>query len=348
MVVLGDLGELLRMRHGIGAVPQLGVVAPERPGSAGRAAGRAPRDPARDVAGAPAAASPASRRRGPRARRPPGPLAARYDFPARRLHDDLPVPADVAVLRFSGSFDAPGTVRPQRVRGAGFEMGDEEFRAAYRALPGGKHPDLLALHRACRPAEGPAHAGGPRPARSPTSTAGRGASDEAVEVLAPGRGGPAGRAAPPGDARPVPDGAARATTRRRASAARGRLPRPRSPRLRASSPGWPGWLRPGRGRARLRPPRAWTPTPRTPGCHAWYVRTRPDSAARPEPAPAAEQLAHVALFAEGRENAERQGPAGGRAPVLRHGHRPAPLVRAAGAPAGRRGGPGAAERTARR
>jgi hypothetical protein len=40
------------------------------------------------------------------------------------------------------------------------------------------------------------------------------------------------------------------------------------------------------------------------GCHAWYVRTRPQGPEeRPAPVAAGDQLAHVALFAEGQENA---------------------------------------------
>lgn len=39
------------------------------------------------------------------------------------------------------------------------------------------------------------------------------------------------------------------------------------------------------------------------GCHGWYVRTRAEDRAEAEPVAAGEQLAHVALFAEGQENA---------------------------------------------
>ncbi|MFC8417637.1 polysaccharide pyruvyl transferase family protein [Streptomyces coelicoflavus] len=296
MVVLGDLGELLRMRHGIGAVaqsPQAGegrAVPPDGLLVVQRA----------DVAGAPAAgsAAPAPDDGGLVLGDRLVPLAARYDFPARRLHDDLPVPADVVVLRFSGSFDAPGHGPAAEARRR-FEMGDEEFRAAYRALPGGKHPDLLA------------HLAPPllkaRPSLDLARTVadvhrGQGRYDEAVEVLAP-------VVADRLDAPRCQETLGLCLMAlSRYDEAEGHL------LLAAASPDLAprafaqlarlAWVCGRDADAHAYAREGLEADPTDAGCHAWYVRTRPDAGAPPGPAaPAAEQLAHVALFAEGRENA---------------------------------------------
>ncbi|WP_238696940.1 CDC27 family protein [Streptomyces sp. E5N298] len=297
MVVLGDLGELLRMRHGIGAVPQL-----VHAGEAGERRAVPPDGllviQRADVAGAPAAASPAADDEGLALGDHLVPLAARYDFPARRLHDDLPVPADVAVLRFSGSFDAPGYGPATEARRR-FEMGDEEFRAAYRALPGGKHPDLLA------------HLAPPllkaRPSLDLARTVAdvhrrQGRYDEAVEVLAP-------VVADRLDAPRCQETLGLCLMAlSRYDEAEGHL------LLAAASPDLAprafaqlarlAWVCGRDADAHAYAREGLDADPTDAGCHAWYVRTRPDSAAPPRPAaPAAEQLAHVALFAEGRENA---------------------------------------------
>ncbi|MFJ3600007.1 MULTISPECIES: tetratricopeptide repeat protein [unclassified Streptomyces] len=71
------------------------------------------------------------------------PLDSRYDFRALRLRDDLAVPEDVVVLNFA---DTPTSCTgPAQAARARHDLDDEAFRAAYLALPGAKHPDLL-LH----------------------------------------------------------------------------------------------------------------------------------------------------------------------------------------------------------
>ncbi|MFD7457144.1 MULTISPECIES: polysaccharide pyruvyl transferase family protein [unclassified Streptomyces] len=298
MVVLGDLGELLRMRHGVGAVPQLagdggrsvrpdGLLVVQRADVADAVADRLTADADLDAVLGEVLV----------------PVDARYDFLTRRLHDDTPVPAHVAVLRFTGPFDEPGYGPATEARRR-FEMNDEDFRAAYRALPGGKHPDLLAhfappLLRA-------------RPSLDLARTVadgyrGQGRYDEAVDVLAP--------------------------------VLRDRLDAPRCQEtlglclmalsrydeaeahllLAAASPDVAprafaqlarlAWVCGREEDAHAYARDGLEADPTDAGCHAWFVRTRPDAPGRPEqpeqpePAPAAEQLAHVALFAEGQENA---------------------------------------------
>ncbi|MGX1132705.1 tetratricopeptide (TPR) repeat protein [Streptomyces glaucescens] len=295
MVVLGDLGELLRMRHGVGAVAQLaddgrrsvrpdGLLVVQRADVADAVADRLTGDVDLDAAlGAVLV-----------------PVDARYDFLTRRLHDDTPVPAHVAVLRFTGPFDEPGYGPATEARRR-FEMSDEDFRAAYRALPGGKHPDLLA------------HFAPPllrsRPSLDLARTVAdgyrrQGRYDEAVDVLAP--------------------------------VLRDRLDAPRCQEtlglclmalsrydeaeahllLAAASPDVAprafaqlarlAWLCGREEDAHAYARDGLEADPTDAGCHAWFVRTRPEAPGRPEqpePAPAAEQLAHVALFAEGQENA---------------------------------------------
>ncbi|NEE05147.1 polysaccharide pyruvyl transferase family protein, partial [Streptomyces sp. SID7499] len=75
------------------------------------------------------------------------PLDSRADFRARRLHDDLPVPADVVVLNFAGVPATRTGLAPAHAARDRFDLDDEAFRAAFLALPGAKHPDLL-LHLA--------------------------------------------------------------------------------------------------------------------------------------------------------------------------------------------------------
>ncbi len=96
-VVLGDIGPLLRLRHGVGAVPRAGaddvrgglldgLLVVQRADLddsllARLAAGEDPETVLEKVL---------------------NPVDGRYDFPAARLGDDLPVPPHVAVLRFPG------------------------------------------------------------------------------------------------------------------------------------------------------------------------------------------------------------------------------------------------------
>ncbi|MEV5998448.1 polysaccharide pyruvyl transferase family protein [Streptomyces griseomycini] len=298
MVVLGDVGELLRMRHGVGAVPQLlcdgaggerravlpdGLLVVQRADVDGAAADRLA-DAGGD--GLDAALEGVLT-----------PLDARYDFLTRRLHDDTPVPAHVAVLRFTGPFDEPG-YGPAAGARRRFEMGDEEFRAAYCALPGEKHPDLLAhlappLLRA-RPSLGLARTVADVYRR-------QGRYDEAVAVLAPVV---ADRLDAPRCQETL--GVCLMALSRYDEAEAHLL-------LAAASPDVAprafaqlarlAWLCGREEDARRYARHGLEADPTDAGCHAWYVRTRADVPGPREPDAAADQLAHVALFAEGRENA---------------------------------------------
>ncbi|MFI5570858.1 polysaccharide pyruvyl transferase family protein [Streptomyces sp. NPDC051740] len=289
MVVLGDIGELLRLRHGVGAVPQLlcdeegrerrtvlpdGLLVVQRADADGTAADGTGQVPEEILA----------------------PLDARYDFLTRRLYDDAPVPPQVAVLHFTGPFDEPGYGPATEARRR-FEMGDEEFRAAYCALPGEKHPDLLAhlappLLRA-RPSLGLARTVADVYRR-------QGRYDEAVDVLAP----------VVGDRLDAPrcqetlgvclmalsrydEAEARLLL---AAASPDVAPRAFAQLARLA------WLCGRETDAHAYARDGLEADPTDAGCHSWYVRTRAE-APETEPLPATEQLAHVALFAEGQENA---------------------------------------------
>ncbi|MFK4150841.1 polysaccharide pyruvyl transferase family protein [Streptomyces fungicidicus] len=289
MVVLGDLGELLRMRHGVGAVPQSlcdgeGRERREVLPDGLRVIQRADTDGAGPDAGVPEGVL--------------TPVDARYDFLTRRLYDDTPVPPHVAVLHFTGPPDEPGYGPAAEARRR-FEMGDEEFRAAYCALPGEKHPDLLAhlappLLRA-------------RPSLDLARTVAdvyrrQGRYDEAVDVLAP----------VVGDRLDAPrcqetlgvclmalsrydEAEARLLL---AAASPDVAPRAFAQLARLA------WLCGREAQAHAYARAGLEADPTDSGCHAWYVRTRAqDPGEQPEPLPAGEQLAHVALFAEGQENA---------------------------------------------
>ncbi|MGH3312447.1 MAG: polysaccharide pyruvyl transferase family protein [Streptomyces sp.] len=143
MVVVGDLGELLRMRGGVGAVPQLLTEDPskERRTVLG--------DGLLVIQGASLDAS-------LRTRLADGSsgcldreledvlvrLDARYDFLAYRLFDDAPVPENAVVLRFTAGAGGTGYEPAERCRSR-FELSDEEFHTAYCTLRGAKHPELL-------------------------------------------------------------------------------------------------------------------------------------------------------------------------------------------------------------
>ncbi|MEU3252727.1 polysaccharide pyruvyl transferase family protein [Streptomyces sp. NPDC006997] len=290
MVVLGDLGELLRLRHGVAAVPQVSY---DADGTERRAVlpdglyvvQRADVD---DAAPDPAAGGPLTV------------LDARYDFLARRLRDDLPVPADVAVLRFTGPADAPGH-GPATEAWRRFTMADEDFWAAYCALPGGRHPDLLALCAppllAVRSSLALAHTVADVYRR-------QGRYDEAVDVLAPVV---ADRLDAPRCQETLglclmalsryDEAEARLLL---AAASPDVAPRAFAQLARLA------WLCGRTADAHAYARQGLSADPADAGCHAWSVRTagpaqRGDGDDDTD-APA-EQLAHVALFAEGRENA---------------------------------------------
>lgn len=74
-------------------------------------------------------------------------LDARYNFVKRRLSGDLPVPDSTAILHFTGRHKpwqgGEAGYREAEDRWHEFELSDAEFHAAYLALPGAKHHDLL-------------------------------------------------------------------------------------------------------------------------------------------------------------------------------------------------------------
>ncbi|WP_326803784.1 polysaccharide pyruvyl transferase family protein [Streptomyces sp. NBC_01788] len=296
MVVLGDLGELLRMRRGVGAVPQTlcdgeggerravlpgGLLVIQRADVDDTLAARLTGDGGPDLTPADVLV----------------PMEARYGFLTHRLPGGSPVPANIAVLHFTGPSGAPvhGPAAEARRR---FEMSDEEFRAAYCALPGDKHPDLLAhcappLLRA-RPSLGLARTVADVYRR-------QGRYDEAVEVLAP----------VVGDRLDAPRcqetlGVCLMALSRYAEAEAHLL-------LAAASPDVAprafaqlarlAWLCGREEDAHAYAREGLDADPTDAGCHSWYARTRPGGPEPEQPDAAADQLAHVALFAEGQENA---------------------------------------------
>ncbi|MFF0166024.1 glycosyltransferase [Streptomyces prasinus] len=153
MVVLGDLGELLRLREGLAAVPQffygqhklnsgLLVIQREYLGDAFcaklDAAGRSgDYELDKHDQGILNAVLDGDFVR----------LDARYNFVKRRLSGDLPVPDDTAILHFTGRHKPwqggeAGYGRAEE-RWREFELSDAEFQAAYLARPGTLHHDLL-------------------------------------------------------------------------------------------------------------------------------------------------------------------------------------------------------------
>ncbi|WPP31671.1 polysaccharide pyruvyl transferase family protein [Streptomyces sp. CL7] len=294
-VVLGDIGPLLRLRHGVGAVPRAGaddvrgglldgLLVVQRADLddsllARLAAGEDPETVVEKVL---------------------NPVDGRYDFPASRLGDDLPVPPHVAVLRFPRASGVPAS-GPAAEAWRRFAPDDDAFRAAYCALPGEKHPELLA------------HLAPPLLTARPSLDLARtvaevyrrqGRYDEAVEVLAP----------VVGDRLDAPRcqetlGVCLMALSRYAEAEARLL-------LAAASPDVAprayaqlarlAWILGRDEDARRYALEGLDADPTDAGCHAWQVRTRPERAETDgggEPAAAGEQLAHVALFAEGRENA---------------------------------------------
>ncbi|MFK0060124.1 polysaccharide pyruvyl transferase family protein [Streptomyces werraensis] len=294
-VVLGDVRPLLRLRHGVGAVPRTGADDVRGgPLDGLLVVQRADLDEtllARLAAGEDPATA---------LEKVLTPVDGRYDFPAARLGDDLPVPADVAVLRFPVGSGAPASGPAAEARGR-FETDDKAFRAAYCALPGEKHPELLA------------HLAPPLLAARPSLDLARtvaevhrrqGRYDEAVEVLAP----------VVGDRLDAPRcqetlGVCLMALSRYAEAEARLL-------LAAASPDVAprayaqlarlAWILGRDEDARRYALQGLDADPTDAGCHAWHVRTRAEEEQAEdggEPAHAREQLAHVALFAEGRENA---------------------------------------------
>ncbi|MFH8756763.1 polysaccharide pyruvyl transferase family protein [Streptomyces atroolivaceus] len=302
MVVLGSLLPLLALRTGVAAVPQ--------PGPAG---GRTVRDDGllviqrQDVTDAVLdALDEGGEDVVDRAIGEAGllePLGSRYDFPAGRLYDDAPVPASTVVLHFEEdlSGEEPAHGGPAREARERFEMDDEEFRSAYRALPGPSHPELL-LHCAL-----PFPEGGRAPVDLVRQVAEvhrqQGRYDEAVALLT----------AAVADRPDLPRchetlGISLMALSRYEEAEAHLLLATVSPDFAARAYGQLArlaWLLGRTEEAHAYAREGIDADPTDGNCHAWFVRTSPDRGAVPSagPAPAGEQLAHVALFADGQENA---------------------------------------------
>ncbi|MEW2546181.1 glycosyltransferase [Streptomyces sp. NPDC047002] len=155
MVVLGDLGELLRLREGIAAVPQFfygqhklnsGLLVIQREYLTDAFCARL------DAVGRSGDYELDKHDQGILNAVLDGDfvrLDSRYNFVKRRLSGDLPVPEDTVVLHFTGRHK-PWQGGEDGYAGAeecwrSFELADDRFRAAYLALPKALHHDL-AVH----------------------------------------------------------------------------------------------------------------------------------------------------------------------------------------------------------
>ncbi|MFG2603676.1 glycosyltransferase [Streptomyces sp. NPDC048514] len=152
MVVLGDLGELLRLREGLAAVPQFfygrhklnsGLLVIQREYLSDAFCAKI------DQAGRTGAYELDKHDQGILNAVLDGDfvrLDARYNFVKRRLSGDLPVPDDTAILHFTGRHKPwqggeAGYARAEE-RWRDFELDEADFHAAYLAK-GGHHHDLL-------------------------------------------------------------------------------------------------------------------------------------------------------------------------------------------------------------
>ncbi|MFI6552980.1 polysaccharide pyruvyl transferase family protein [Streptomyces griseus] len=293
MVVLGPLDALLKLRTGVAAVP--------RPGPDGTPGphGDVPDDGLLVI-----------QRRDLDHSVPPAaardihesvlvPLEPRYDFRALRLRDDLAVPEDVVVLNFAG---APTTsTGPAHAARARFDLDDEAFRAAYLALPGPQHPDLL-LHLALPFPEG---------SRPPIDLVrriaeihrGRGRHDEAVALLGEAV---VGRPDLPRCHETL--GVCLMALSRYEEAETHLLLATASPDFAPRAYGQLArlaWLLGRTEDARGYALAGLETDPADANCRVWYARTSEMIAAggAVPGSPPGEQLAHVALFADGEENA---------------------------------------------
>ncbi|WP_055694020.1 glycosyltransferase [Streptomyces prasinopilosus] len=153
MVVLGDLGELLRLREGLAAVPQFfygqhklnsGLLVIQREYLSDAFCAKL------DATGRSGDYELDKHDQGILNAVLDGDfvrLDARYNFVKRRLSGDLPVPEDTAILHFTGRHKPwqggeAGYGRAEE-RWREFELSDAEFQAAYLARPGTLHHDLL-------------------------------------------------------------------------------------------------------------------------------------------------------------------------------------------------------------
>lgn len=227
------------------------------------------------------------------------PLDSRYDFRALRLGDDLAVPDGVVVLNFAGTqTTCTGPAHEVRAR---HDLDDEAFRAAYLALPGAKHPDLL-LHLALPFPDG---------SRPPIDLVrqlaeihrGRGHHDLAVALLGEAV---AGRPDLPRCHETL--GVCLMALSRYEEAETHLLLATASPDFAPRAYGQLArlaWLLSRTEDARGYALAGLESDPTDANCRAWYARTSEMAAAgatAPDTSPG-EQLAHVALFADGDENA---------------------------------------------
>ncbi|MFG3409600.1 polysaccharide pyruvyl transferase family protein [Streptomyces sp. NPDC048142] len=229
------------------------------------------------------------------------PLDSRHDFRALRLNDDLPVPEGVVVLNFADAPAARTGLAPAHAARDRFDLDDEAFRAAYLALPGPKHPDLL-LHLALPFPDRP---------RPPIDLVrqlaeilrGRGRHDEAVALLGEAV---AGRPDLPRCHETL--GVCLMALSRYEEAETHLLLATASPDFAPRAFGQLArlaWLLGRTEDARGYALAGLEADPTDANCRAWYTRTsetvipdRSSAGVRP-----GEQLAHVALFADGEENA---------------------------------------------
>ncbi|MCX2928265.1 glycosyltransferase [Streptomyces sp. NEAU-W12] len=153
MVVLRDLGELLRLREGLAAVPQFfygqhklnsGLLVIQREYLSDAFCARL------DATGRSGDYELDKHDQGILNAVLDGDfvrLDARYNFVKRRLSGDLPVPEDTAILHFTGRHKpwqgGEAGYGQAEDRWRGFDLSDAEFQAAYLAQPGGHHHDLL-------------------------------------------------------------------------------------------------------------------------------------------------------------------------------------------------------------
>ncbi|MFI1222691.1 MULTISPECIES: polysaccharide pyruvyl transferase family protein [unclassified Streptomyces] len=301
-VVLGRLDALLELRTGVAAV------LPPGPDGAPDRRGGAPADgllviQRQDL-------GPVDRRQAPGPVPAAGtdipesllvPLDSRYDFPVRRLHDDLPVPEGVAVLNFADAPRGRAGLAPAHAARERLDLDDEAFRAAYLALPGPTHPDLL-LHLAL-----PFPAGTRPPIdlvrRIAEIHRGHGRHDEAVALLGEAV---AGRPDLPRCHETL--GVCLMALSRYEEAETHLLLATASPDFAPRAFGQLArlaWLLGRREDARGYALGGLDADPSDANCRAWYARTsEPALPDRPSAGlSSGEQLAHVALFADGEENA---------------------------------------------
>ncbi|WP_329040159.1 polysaccharide pyruvyl transferase family protein [Streptomyces sp. NBC_00178] len=297
-VVLGSLAPLLALRTGVAAVPGPGGEGPVQGGGLSVIQ-------LQDVSDTVLEALARGEEAADRALADEGllvPLPSRYDVPAGPPHDDTPVSDSTVVLRFpegrsaedggASAFSAPARAARER-----YELDDEAFRAAYCALPGSKHPELL-LHCAL-----PFPGGGRAPVDLVRQVAEvhrrQGRYDEAVALLTPAVA----------DRPDLPRchetlGTSLMALSRYEEAEAHLLLATVSPDFAARAYGQLArlaWLLGRTEDAHAYAREGLDADPADGNCHAWYVRTR--SAEAGAEGRSEEQLAHVALFADGQENA---------------------------------------------